>query len=112
MPHLTIPEAQKLVDDWISQFEEGYWPPLSMLAALVEETGELAKEVNSLEGYKPKKSDDSDIDIEMELGDILFALICIANHYHIHLDEALEKVMAKYDVRDMDRWTLKSNKKP
>ncbi|MCL7415282.1 MAG: nucleotide pyrophosphohydrolase [ANME-2 cluster archaeon] len=104
MSNLSISEAQKLVDEWISQFEVGYWPPLSMLAALVEEVGELAKEINSLEGHKPKKTDDGEIDITMEMGDILFALICLANHYDIGLDDALKQVMAKYDVRDSDRW--------
>jgi len=44
----TLKSIQKAVDDWISQFEEGYWPPLSMLAAVVEETGELARELNDL----------------------------------------------------------------
>lgn len=35
----NLKDIQKAVDEWISQFEEGYWPPLSMLAAVVEETG-------------------------------------------------------------------------
>ncbi|HUV83125.1 MAG TPA: nucleotide pyrophosphohydrolase [archaeon] len=110
MSKLSINEAQELVDNWINQFEEGYWPPLSMFAALVEEVGELAEEINSLEGYKPKKPEDSEIDIEMELGDILFALICISNYYNIDLDHALKKVLEKYNIRDLDRWTLKSDK--
>jgi len=29
---LDIKDMQKEVDGWISQFEEGYWHPLSMLA--------------------------------------------------------------------------------
>jgi NTP pyrophosphatase (non-canonical NTP hydrolase) len=110
MSKLSINEAQELVDNWINQFEEGYWSPLSMFAALVEEVGELAEEINSMEGYKPKKPEDSEIDIEMELGDILFALICISNYYNIDLDHALKKVLEKYNIRDMDRWTLKSDK--
>lgn len=75
-----------------------------MLAALVEEVGELAKEINSQEGHKPKKTDDNDTNITMELEDILFALICLANNYNIGLDDALKQVMDKYDVRDMERW--------
>ena len=35
-----LTEAQRRVDDWISQFEEGYWPPLANLARLNEEVGE------------------------------------------------------------------------
>jgi len=40
---LTIKEVQKIVNGWINQFEESYWPPLSMLASLVEEVGELER---------------------------------------------------------------------
>lgn len=108
MSELSINEAHKLVDNWINQFEEGYWPPLSMLAALVEEVGELAEEINFMEGYKPRKTDESENDLEMELGDIFFALICIANYYTINLDHALIKVLGKYDIRDRGRWPLKS----
>jgi len=36
---------QEEVDNWISQFEEGYWNPLSMMARLAEEVGELAREI-------------------------------------------------------------------
>ena len=28
-------DAQRRVDEWISQFEEGYWPPLANLARLL-----------------------------------------------------------------------------
>jgi len=36
MNETTLKQVQREVDEWISQFEEGYWPPLSMLASLVE----------------------------------------------------------------------------
>ena len=49
-PKTNLKEIQKIVDDWISQFEEGYWPPLSLLAAVVEEVGELGNQ--QVEGYK------------------------------------------------------------
>ena len=98
--------AQKLVDDYINQFEEGYWPPLAMFASLVEEVGELAKEINHLEQVKTKKATDR-TDLGMELGDIMFSLICIANYYHIDLDDALIQVVDKYNTRDSNRWTMK-----
>ncbi|MEX0935426.1 MAG: nucleotide pyrophosphohydrolase, partial [Gemmatimonadota bacterium] len=43
---MELREAQERVDVWISQFEEGYWPPLVNLARLTEEVGELARELN------------------------------------------------------------------
>jgi NTP pyrophosphatase (non-canonical NTP hydrolase) len=53
---LTIKEAQTKVDRWIDQFEEDYWPLLSMFTSLVEEVGELGREINNLEGWKRKRS--------------------------------------------------------
>jgi NTP pyrophosphatase (non-canonical NTP hydrolase) len=55
MEELTLKKAQRIVDEWINQFEEGYWPPLSMLASLIEEVGELAREINAREKIKKKK---------------------------------------------------------
>jgi NTP pyrophosphatase (non-canonical NTP hydrolase) len=40
---MALAPLQQEVDAWISQFEEGYFPPLAMLARLTEETGELAR---------------------------------------------------------------------
>jgi NTP pyrophosphatase (non-canonical NTP hydrolase) len=102
---MEIGEAQKRVDAWIAQFEEGYWPPLSNLARLVEEVGELARELNHRFGSKPKRSSEPSQDLELELGDILFVLVCLANEQGIDLDRALERVLEKYRVRDGERWT-------
>lgn len=55
MERKTIKDLQKEVDDYISQFKEGYFSPLAMLARLTEELGELAREINHYYGEKPKK---------------------------------------------------------
>ena len=60
---MRLSEAQAAVHAWISQFEEGYWPPLSNLARLTEEVGELAREMNHRFGHKPKKADEPDQDL-------------------------------------------------
>ena len=54
---MEIKEMQKKVDDWIktNTSTQTYWKPLSMMARLTEEVGELAREINYLEGFKPKK---------------------------------------------------------
>ena len=79
-----------------------------MLAALVEEVGELAREINHLEGFKPKRDDNKKADdLGLELGDLLFNLACIANYYHIDLSDAFSSVVKKYTKRDMNRWTRK-----
>jgi len=104
---VDLGEAQERVDAWISQFEDGYWPPLANLARLVEEVGELAREMNHRFGTKPKRPEEPDQDLALELGDILFVLMCIANEQGIQLDDAFEAVLEKYRVRDSDRWERK-----
>lgn len=98
---------QEEVDQYISQFKEGYFSPLAMLARLSEELGELAREVNHTYGEKPKKPTEQAGSIEEELADLLFVLICFANSQNISLDAELNKVMEKFRTRDKDRWTKK-----
>ena len=45
---MSFREAQDAVDRWISQYEEGYFSPLSNVARLTEEVGEVAREVPEL----------------------------------------------------------------
>ncbi|MFB6075893.1 MAG: nucleotide pyrophosphohydrolase [Candidatus Aenigmatarchaeota archaeon] len=104
MSDITLREAQEVVDNWIQEYGEGYWPPMVKLARLVEEVGEFSRELNHEYGVKTKKVEDGGDKIEEELGDILFTIICIANSRDIELDKTLKKVLNKYDDRDRDRW--------
>lgn len=102
---MDMKEMQAEVDSWISQFAEGYWQPAHMTLRLIEEVGELAREVNHLYGEKPKKPGERDTDLELELGDILFILLCFANAQNLDLEHSFKRVMAKYYERDSHRWT-------
>ena len=106
---MELKEAQARVHEWISQFEEGYWPPLVNLARLMEEVGELARELNHRFGAKTKKPEEPEQDLALELADILFVLLVMANEQKIDLSEALERVLEKYRLRDSDRWVRKEN---
>ncbi|AZU63132.1 nucleotide pyrophosphohydrolase [Neobacillus mesonae] len=101
----TMKDLQREVDTYISQFKEGYFSPLAMLARMTEELGELAREVNHYYGEKPKKSTETEKAIEEELGDLLFVIICFANSLQIDLEEAHDIVMNKFNTRDKNRWT-------
>lgn len=101
----TMKEMQAEVDAYISQFKEGYFSPLAMMARLTEEMGELAREVNHHYGEKPKKETEADKTVSEELGDVLFVAICLANSLNIDLQEAHDRVMHKFQTRDKDRWT-------
>jgi NTP pyrophosphatase (non-canonical NTP hydrolase) len=108
MRQKTLQEIQQEVDGYISQFKEGYFSPLTMLARMTEEVGELAREVNHQFGEKPKKPDEAENSIELELGDILFITVCFANSLGIDLTEAHDKVMHKFNTRDANRWTKRN----
>ncbi|CEG27638.1 nucleotide pyrophosphohydrolase [Bacillus sp. B-jedd] len=103
----TIRELQKEVDAHISQYKEGYFSPLAMMARLTEELGELAREINHYYGEKPKKQTEKEKTIEEELGDVLFVLTCLANSLKIDLQDSHDMVMEKFRTRDKDRWTKK-----
>ena len=104
---MSLKLAQERVDAWISQFEEGYFHPLTNLARLTEEVGELAREVNHRFGQKTKKPEEAEGDMGMEMADILFVLICMANREGIDLTDAFDRMMAKVETRDEKRWTKK-----
>lgn len=105
---MRIRDAQARVDDWISRFEEGYWPPLAILARLMEEVGELSREVNHRFGSKPKRGDEAPAELELEIADVLFVVISLANQQGIDLERAFARVMDKYEARDVGRWTPKA----
>lgn len=101
---MSFSDAQQRVDAWISQFEEGYFHPLTNLARLTEEVGELAREINHRYGQKTKKAEEPEGDVGMEMADILFVIICMANREGINLDDAFERMMRKVETRDESRW--------
>jgi len=102
---MPLTEAQRRVHAWVSQFEEGYFDPLTNLARLAEEVGELAREVNHRFGQKTKKPAEPEGDLALEMADILFVLICMANREGVDLDAAFDRMMKKVESRDRERWT-------
>jgi len=106
-PIMSLNDAQRRVDAWVAQFEEGYFHPMSNIARLTEEVGELAREINHRYGQKTKKPEEAEGDVGMEMADILFVVICMANREGIDLQEAFDRMMAKVETRDDGRWRKK-----
>ena len=104
---MSFRPIQREVDGWISQFREGYFEPLPMLARLVEEVGELARVIMHRFGGKPPKPNEDPGDLADEIADAIFVLVCLANSQQIDLDEAFAKIMRKFRERDAQRWTPK-----
>ncbi|MDD2409820.1 MAG: nucleotide pyrophosphohydrolase [Bacilli bacterium] len=103
----TLNDIQAEIDEWANQFTKPYFEPLSRMAAITEEVGELARVINTM--YGDKKSKDGEIikDLEEEIGDLLFTLVCMANAEKIDLMVAYERKMAKVLKRDNNRFERK-----
>ena len=104
---MFLADIQRRVHAWVSQYEEGYFDPLTNMARLSEEVGELAREVNHRYGQKTKKASEPAGDPAMEMADILFVLACMANREGIDLQAAFDRMMHKVETRDEQRWTKK-----
>lgn len=92
---------QAEVDAWAARYWGGeYWPPLANLARLTEEVGEIARAVNQAHGPKRIKPDEAAAQLAGELGDALFALLCLANSTNVDLQTAFDATLEKYRVRD------------
>jgi NTP pyrophosphatase (non-canonical NTP hydrolase) len=109
MTDLTVREAQRLVDAWMKERGWTYWQPLSQLARMSEELGEVARIVNHLYGEKPKKAEESEQDLGIELADLLYTMICLANAQGVDLQGSLEQVLEKYRTRDAERYPRAEN---
>jgi NTP pyrophosphatase (non-canonical NTP hydrolase) len=104
---MSFAPVQKEVDDWISQFEEGYFAPLPMLARLTEEVGELARVLMHAYGGKKPKPGEEPGNAGEEIADAIFVLVCMANSLDVDLDKEFASMMEKYRTRDAERWTRK-----
>lgn len=104
---MSMKDVQKEVDAWVQQYKVPYWPVFEQLARLVEEVGELARELNHRHGSKPKKQTEELAELEDELGDIVFTIACLANSQGLDLDAAWKRVMDKCYGRDQDRFEKK-----
>ena len=103
----SLHSMQEEVDTYIQQFKTGYFSPLSQMARLTEEVGELAREINHYYGEKPKKSDEKPKTVSEELGDVLFVTMIMANSLDIDLTEVFQKNMEKFNQRDKYRFQRK-----
>ena len=74
---------------------------------LVSEVGELGKELLKGNDYGKEEFSKTD-NLESEIGDVLFSLICISNGLNIDLKNALDGVIAKYESRFLEKGNIGS----
>lgn len=101
---MQLDDMQREIDTWI-QDNGGYWSELSLLARLTEEVGELAREYNHRFGAKKKKASEGDRQLDEEMADVLWILLCMANQQGIDLDASFRRTMGKVIARDTGRFT-------
>jgi len=103
MKQLSLQEAQEQVDQWIKTVGVRYFNELTNMGILMEEVGELARIMVRKYGEQSNKGSEADLQMEDELADVLWVLICIANQTGINLNEALRKNFEKKNKRDQQR---------
>lgn len=100
---MTIDEAQKKVDDWITTTGVRYFSELTNMAILTEEVGEVARIMSRQYGDQSFKESDKNKVLSDELADVLWVLICLANQTGVNLTEAFEQNLQKKSQRDAER---------
>ena len=105
MSEQTLAELQRQVDDWIRTIGVRYYSELTNTAILTEEVGEVARLMARLYGeqsFKPGEEQSRD-DLAVEMADVLFVLICLANQTGIDLGEAFSRALDNKTRRDRER---------
>lgn len=114
---MTIKEYQKAVDQWIKHYGVRYFSPLTNMAILTEETGEVARimarfageqswSARDKEKFGINEANESEKGKQLladELSDVIWVVSCIANYYHIDLQDALNANLDKKTKRDKQR---------
>lgn len=100
---MTIQEAQQQVDQWIKTTGVRYFNELTNLGILMEEVGELSRIMVRTYGEQSFKESDLNRQLDDEMADVLWVLICLANQTGVDLAAALQRNMEKKTRRDAGR---------
>lgn len=99
---ITLQEVQEAVDKWIRTVGVRYFDPLTNMAVLTEEVGEVARVIARTDGEQSNRGDRK-LDLADEIADVLWVLAAIANQHGIDLTEAFRNNLGKKNVRDCTR---------
>ena len=99
---MTLDEAQKTVDNWIKTYGVRYFSELTNMIVLTEEVGELARVMARKYGDQSFKEGEK-CNLDDEMADVLWVLICLANQTGVNLTEAFQRNLEKKTNRDKDR---------
>lgn len=91
------------VDQWINAHGVRYFSPLTNMAILSEEVGEVARIMARRFGEQSEKPSDRSKDLGEELADVVFVVLCLANQTGTDLQAAFDRKMAARTKRDSTR---------
>src|SRR5690554_1914995 len=99
---MDLRDAQTNVDKWIKEHGVRYCSELTNMAVLREEVGELARVMARKFGDQSVKEGE-ELNMDEEMADVLWVLICLANQTGVDLTTAFEKSVKKKTERDKYR---------
>jgi len=99
----TLTEMQAVVHQWIETIGVRYFDPMTNLAILMEEVGEVARIMARRFGEQSEKESDKQKNLADEFADVLWVLTCLANQTGINLAEAFAANLQKKQQRDSSR---------
>jgi len=99
---ISISGLQHIVDEWITGIGHGYFSPLTNMAVLAEETGEVARQMSRIYGDQTFKAGEAP-NLADELADVMWVVAAIANQTGVDLTEAIRLNIEKKTRRDLHR---------
>lgn len=94
---MTIQELQEKIREFSRENNLDSAPEYKIIDTM-SELGEVAKEMLKMTDYGKNQMKFRE-DIKLELGDLLYSVITIANSLDVDLEEAMHNAMIKYEKR-------------
>ncbi len=101
-PDISLSEAQRAVDEWIRTVGVRYFSPLTNMAVLTEEVGEVARVMARRYGDQSFKPGETDT-LGAELADVLWVVMALANQCGVDLTAEFHATLLKKTSRDATR---------
>ena len=98
-----LTQLAQQVEEWINTTGVRYFDPLTNMAMLSEEVGEVARIMARRYGQQSEKESDKARDLGEELSDVLFVVLCLANQTGTDLQASWTERMEAKTARDKDR---------
>lgn len=98
---MTLEEAQKQVDSWIKEYGVRYFSELTNMAILTESGRTRPR--HGTQVWRPILQERRKDNLDDEMADVLWVLLCLANQTGVNLTEAFRRNFEKKTRRDQTR---------